>query len=287
MPVPTTEIWWLIIVGTTALLLLSSIFIVTVYFNQKRFIASQKEKLKILEEGKQQLKESHDKLRQLAAHLQSVREEERTHIAREIHDELGQMLTALKMDVALLQRKVKNVNPNLNEAVNDMQAMSGLIDDTIKSVRKIATELRPEILDELGIKDAIEWETQIFRNRTGIECEFITNLNEQNLERDQATALFRILQETLTNIARHANATEVKVTLNHEDNELIMEITDNGKGITDAETQGEKSLGILGMRERTMLLGGEFKIQGISGKGTKVIVRIPIDDLEDLNFEKA
>ena len=287
MPVPTTEIWWLIIVGTTALLLLSSIFIVTVYFNQKRFIASQKEKLKILEEGKQQLKESHDKLRQLAAHLQSVREEERTHIAREIHDELGQMLTALKMDVALLQRKVKNVNPNLNEAANDMQAMSGLIDDTIKSVRKIATELRPEILDELGIKDAIEWETQIFRNRTGIECEFITNLNEQNLERDQATALFRILQETLTNIARHANATEVKVTLNHEDNELIMEIIDNGKGITDAETQGEKSLGILGMRERTMLLGGEFKIQGISGKGTKVIVRIPIDDLEDLNFEKA
>jgi len=287
VPVPTTEIWWLIIVGTTALLLLSSIFIVTVYFNQKRFIASQKEKLKILEEGKQQLKESHDKLRQLAAHLQSVREEERTHIAREIHDELGQMLTALKMDVALLQRKVKNVNPNLNEAVNDMQAMSGLIDDTIKSVRKIATELRPEILDELGIKDAIEWETQIFRNRTGIECEFITNLNEQNLERDQATALFRILQETLTNIARHANATEVKVSLNHEDNELIMEIIDNGKGITDAETQGEKSLGILGMRERTMLLGGEFKIQGISGKGTKVIVRIPIDDLEDLNFEKA
>ena len=287
MPEPTNEIWWLIIVGTTALLMLSSIFIVTVYFNQKRFIASQKEKLKILEEGKQQLKESHDKLRQLAAHLQSVREEERTHIAREIHDELGQMLTALKMDVALLQRKVKNVNPNLNEAVNDMQAMSGLIDDTIKSVRKIATELRPEILDELGIKDAIEWETQIFRNRTGIECEFITNLNEQNLERDQATALFRILQETLTNIARHANATEVKVSLNHEDNELIMEIIDNGKGITDAETQGEKSLGILGMRERTMLLGGEFKIQGISGKGTKVIVRIPIDDLEDLNFEKA
>ena len=287
MPEPTNEIWWLIIVGTTALLMLSSIFIVTVYFNQKRFIASQKEKLKILEEGKQQLKESHDKLRQLAAHLQSVREEERTHIAREIHDELGQMLTALKMDVALLQRKVKNVNPNLNEAVNDMQAMSGLIDDTIKSVRKIATELRPEILDELGIKDAIEWETQIFRNRTGIECEFITNLNEQNLERDQATALFRILQETFTNIARHASATEVIVTLNHEDNELIMEITDNGKGITDAETQGEKSLGILGMRERTMLLGGEFKIQGISGKGTKVIVRIPIDNLEDLNFEKT
>jgi signal transduction histidine kinase len=287
VPEPTTEIWWLIIVGTTALLMLSSIFIVTVYFNQKRFIASQKEKLKILEEGKQQLKESHDKLRQLAAHLQSVREEERTHIAREIHDELGQMLTALKMDVALLQRKVKNVNPNLNEAVNDMQAMSGLIDDTIKSVRKIATELRPEILDELGIKDAIEWETQIFRNRTGIECEFITNLNEQNLERDQATALFRILQEAFTNIARHASATEVIVTLNHEDNELIMEITDNGKGITDAETQGEKSLGILGMRERTMLLGGEFKIQGISGKGTKVIVRIPIDNLEDLNFEKT
>ncbi len=287
MPEPTTEIWWLIIVGTTALLMLSSIFIVTVYFNQKRFIASQKEKLKILEEGKQQLKESHDKLRQLAAHLQSVREEERTHIAREIHDELGQMLTALKMDVALLQRKVKNVNPNLDEAVNDMHSMSGLIDDTIKSVRKIATELRPEILDELGIKDAIEWATQMFQNRTGIECTFVTNLNELNLRRDQTTALFRILQETLTNITRHANATEVKVNLNREDNELMMEVADNGKGITDPDPKGEKSFGILGMKERTILLGGEFKIQGISGKGTKVIVRMPIDNLEDLNFEKA
>ena len=287
MLLSNSEIWWALITGTATILLLGSIFVISIISNQRRFISSQHEKLRILEGSKLQLEESHNKLRQLAAHLQSVREEERTHIAREIHDELGQMLTALKMDVALLERKVKKVNPNLDEAVNDMHSMSGLIDSTIKSVRKIATELRPEILDELGIKDAIEWETQIFRNRTGIECTFITNLNELNLGREQATALFRILQETLTNVTRHANATEVKVTLNHKNDELIMEIADNGKGITDDETKGEKSLGILGMRERTILLGGEFKIQTAEGKGTKVIVMIPIDDIKDLNFEKV
>ncbi|MBI4810792.1 MAG: sensor histidine kinase [Ignavibacteriales bacterium] len=279
MPEPTTEIWWLIIVGTTALLLISSIFIFTVYFNQKRFIASQKEKLKILEEGKQQLQESHKKLRQLAAHLQSVREEERARIAREIHDELGQLLTVMKMDIALLSKKLPSLSAGSKseETTSDLKSMSELVDTTIKSVRRIATELRPEILDELGLKEAIEWEAQVFQTRTRIKCVFISEIDDITLDHERSTAVFRILQETLTNVARHAEATQVNLYLQQSDGNLVLRVADNGRGITAQEATGNKSLGLLGMRERVLLFGGEVIIEGESGKGTIVTVRLPID----------
>jgi two-component system, NarL family, sensor histidine kinase UhpB len=228
--------------------------------------------------SEEQLQSSHDQLRGLSAHLQSVREEERTQIAREIHDELGQMLTVLKMDLSLLQRKLEDARTNGTsvESKQEIQAMSSLIDSTIQSVRRIATELRPEILDELGLKDAIDWATETFQTRTGIKSKFRSSLNEVNLDRDRSTAVFRILQEALTNVARHANATEVITTLERIDHDIVLQIQDNGKGITEHESSGAKSLGLLGMRERSLIIGGTVDIIGETGKGTTVNVRIPI-----------
>ncbi len=278
MPEPTTEIWWLIIVSTTALLLLSILFITTVYFNQKRFIKSQREKLEILEKSQGDLQISHNQLRNLAAHLEVIREEERINIAREIHDELGQLITVIKMDISLLRRKIQTKGEiyNIYEIVQDLQSISALMDTTIQSVRRIATALRPEILDELGLIEAIEWETNTFQVRTGVKSEFISSLDKVELGRDRSTAIYRILQETLTNTARHANASEVCVTLDRKANDLVLKVKDNGRGITEAELSQERSLGILGMRERALLLGGDINIIGNHGKGTMVTVRIPL-----------
>lgn len=279
MPEPTAEIWWLIIVGAVSLLLISSIFIFTVYFNQKRSIASQREKVEILEKSKRELRASHDQLRNLSAHLEVVREEERARIAREIHDELGQLLTVMKMDIALLGKKLSSLyaGSRSEETENDLKSMSELVDTTIKSVRRIATELRPEILDELGLKEAIEWEAQVFQTRTRIKCVFISEIDDINLDRERSTAVFRILQETLTNVARHAEATQVNLNLRQSDGNLVLRVSDNGRGITAQEATGTKSLGLLGMRERALLFGGEVIIEGESGKGTTVTVRLPID----------
>ena len=279
MPTSSSEIWLALIVGTTAIVVLGGILFGSILYSQRRFINSQREKVRILEEGERQLKESYDKVRQLAAHIQSVREEERTSIAREIHDELGQLLTVLKMDLTFFQKKVEQFSfqNTYKEAIQDIQSMSNLIDTTIKSVRKIATELRPEILDELGLRDAIEWETQMFQNRLGIKCTFNTNVDELDLDRERSTALFRILQETLTNVARHSGAVVVDITLEQQNHDLMLQVADNGKGITEQKSSGEKSLGILGMRERALLIGGEFTINGENGKGTTVTVKVPLN----------
>ena len=222
--------------------------------------------------AEEELRKSNEQLRALSARLQTVREEERTMVAREIHDELGQSLTALKMDISWLAKRL----PKGPESwVQRTQAMGQLVDTTIGVVRKISAQLRPGMLDDLGLKAAMEWQLQEFQARTGIKCRFSSNREEFPLNRERRTAAFRIFQETLTNVARHANTSRVEVGLNDHDGSLILEVRDRGKGITKRKVSSPQSLGILGMRERALLLGGEFQIRGIPGKGTTVTVKIP------------
>ena len=210
-----------------------------------------------------------EQLRALAGHLQSVREEERTRVAREIHDNLGQALTAIKIDLSLL---IHELPP---EKKPKFQPILKEVDETVGLVRKISTELRPGILDALGLVAAIEWATDEFETRNGIKCRWDLPQDDMVIDQERATALFRILQETLTNVARHADATEVNVRLAQEGDSLLLQIQDNGKGITEGQASAGSSLGIMGMRERAILLGGELSIHGAPGKGTIVKVVLP------------
>ncbi len=223
--------------------------------------------------GELRLQASSSRLRALASRLESVREEERTRIARELHDELGQALTALKFDLATLAGRLPKRNQGLRA---DAQAMSNQIDTTIKLVRRISTELRPGMLDDLGLAAAIEWQGQEFAARTGIECR--VRLPEQELvsSREQATAIFRIFQETLTNVARHAKATKVEVDLELVGEATRLRVRDNGQGFDNAEVKGKHSLGLLGMEERAEILGGTFEVESAIGQGTTVTVVIPL-----------
>ena len=213
-----------------------------------------------------------EQLRDLTTYLQTAREEERTRIAREIHDELGQTLTALKFDLSWLAKRLPEGQPELEKRA---QVMSGLIDETIHTVRRVATELRPGLLDDLGLAAAIEWQAQEFAARTDIDCALQLDDVSASLDRDLATAVFRIFQETLTNIARHAEATEVRVTLTDDPGELSLTVQDNGKGIAEDQPSDSKSLGLIGMRERARAWGGDITFEGVSDRGTTVIVRIP------------
>jgi PAS domain S-box-containing protein len=227
--------------------------------------------------GKQaqtELEDSHERLRALAAHLEAAREEERTRVAREIHDELGQALTGVKMDLSWLRKKLPKEQDALRQKTESMLA---LMDQTIQSVRRIATELRPGVLDDLGLTAAIEWQIREFQKRTGIKCQLAARLEDICLDRPRSTALFRIFQETLTNIARHARATKVSIKLEQNNGDVSLQVQDNGNGIPKSKLSDPRSLGILGMRERALLLGGEVAIRGARGKGTKVTARIPVD----------
>jgi signal transduction histidine kinase len=220
-----------------------------------------------------EFRRSTDQLRELSARLESVREEERTHISRVIHDELGQTLTGIKMDVAWLQRHLDGQQPALLEKT---QAMSDLIDTTIQTVRRISSELRPGILDDLGLVATIEWQLQEFQTRSGIQGKLISAPEETTLDADGATTAFRIFQEILTNVARHAQATQVEVTLEESAAFLTLQIQDNGRGMTESEINSPKSIGLLGMQERARLRAGEVQFQGTPGKGTTVTVRLPL-----------
>jgi PAS domain S-box-containing protein len=211
-------------------------------------------------------------LRALADRLQNVREEERTRVAREIHDELGQALTAIKLESAALIRELPG---EAKQQSNRAESIAKLADDTIQAVRRISTELRPGILDDLGLAAAVEWVTEEFQARTGTKVQLTLPGVDLVIDREHATALFRILQEILTNVARHANATQVKVRLVKEEGSLILEVHDNGKGVSQEDLSVGRSLGILGMRERALLLGGTLAMSGIAGFGTTVTVRIP------------
>jgi signal transduction histidine kinase len=220
-----------------------------------------------------QLRESEVQLRALAARLISIREEERARIAREIHDELGQVLTGLKMDVTWLARQLAGSE---RQFVEKAEAMCRLVDSTMHLIRRISTGLRPEILDEMGLVAAFEWQANEFQKRTGMRCRL--RLPEARLDPDReiSTAIFRIFQEILTNIARHAKASSVEVDLSVSDELLTLRVADDGIGISASQIRGRESLGLLGMRERAQLFGGEVKIQGAAGRGTTVSVSIPL-----------
>ncbi len=224
--------------------------------------------------AEEQLRESHEQLRALSVYLQTIREEERTRIAREVHDELGQALTGCKLDLSWIAGRLPK---DQKELVEKTRALAAHIDSTIQMVRRIATELRPGILDHLGLAAALEWQANEFQTRTGIQCEVKASLSEFDLPADLNTTFFRIFQETLTNVIRHAGATRVWVELKEQDGSLILEVRDNGRGISRAEITNTKSMGLLGMRERAALLGGEFKISRVAkGAGTRVTVSIPL-----------
>jgi len=224
--------------------------------------------------AEEQLRQSHEQLRALSVYLQSVREEERTRIAREVHDELGQALTSCKLDVSWIAGRL----PREAKALLDKaRQLSAHIDSTIKTVRRISSELRPGVLDHLGLAAALEWQATEFQNRTGIKCDVQAQISEALLPQELNTAFFRVFQEMLTNIIRHAGATHVTVHLKEANRRIILQVKDNGRGILPADLHNPDSMGLLGMRERAALLGGEFKIARLpQGRGTRVTVSIPV-----------
>jgi PAS domain S-box-containing protein len=222
------------------------------------------------------IKRSQKELRALTAYLQNIREEERTQIAREIHDELGQSLTGIKIDISWLKKKLSNIVEPADPIQAKIDSLLTLTESTIAVTRELSLSLRPGILDDLGLVVAINWQLKRFQEKAGIICMLQTDVAEITIPTDYATALFRISQECLTNISRYANATKVKIALTKEGENLVLEIEDNGKGITTEQIRNPLSLGILGMRERIKNLKGKFHISGAPGKGTKVRVELPI-----------
>ena len=214
---------------------------------------------------------SRQELRDLTARLQLVREEERTNIAREVHDELGQSLTGLKFDLAWLKSRMTD-----RTLIERVQSIMVRIDGAMDTVRRIATDLRPSILDDLGLVAAVEWQAQEFERSTGITAELEVQATYPELDDVCATTAFRILQETLTNVARHAQATRVKIALQVSSKELMLEVRDNGRGISKSDLLSSTSLGLIGSRERALACGGKLVIRGIRDHGTIALLRIPI-----------
>jgi PAS domain S-box-containing protein len=221
----------------------------------------------------EQLRASRQQLRALASRLQTVREEERTGIAREIHDELGQALTGLKLDMSWMKRGL----PRDHELFVQCTSIIQRIDMSICAVRRIATELRPSVLDQLGLAAALEWQGHEFGARTGIDVSTDLSTTDGPIPDDLGSSAFRILQESLTNVARHAEATQVTIRLTQTSERLTLEITDNGVGFAPARLEGTASLGVIGMRERALACGGECSITCGPGRGTTVLLRVPLD----------
>jgi len=218
--------------------------------------------------------QSEAQLRAFAGKLRSARESERTHIAREIHDELGQALTALKMDLFSLRQSVPE--PLRDPLLRKTDQMASLIDQMVDKVRTLASELRPAVLDNLGLSAAVEWAVRQFAQRTGIECALDLPRESLRIDSDRSTDVFRILQEALTNVARHARATRVDVHLRATPGELVLEVHDNGRGISDREIDDPGAFGLLGMRERVLPWGGEVGVRASPQGGTSVTVCIPM-----------
>jgi signal transduction histidine kinase len=225
------------------------------------------------QQAREALEQSRKQLRDLASYLQDIREQERTRIAREIHDDFGQSLTILKMDLSWLKNYMIQDQPEIQ---NKISSMFNVIDASLQTLHTVSSELRPVILDDFGLESAIEWQAGEFQNRTGVQCELNSSIADLDLTKEQSTAVFRIFQETLTNIMRHSGATEVDIRLEINDDILILEVADNGRGITEAEVSNSQSFGLLGMRERLYPWNGQVDFIGHPNKGTRVIVRVPI-----------
>ncbi|HKQ23582.1 MAG TPA: response regulator [Burkholderiales bacterium] len=218
------------------------------------------------------LRRAQERLHAFAAHIESVREDERTRLAREFHDELGQALTGLKMDLSWLEKRLPK---ELEAAAVRLQSMFGLVDATIQTVRRISSALRPQVLDDVGLVGTLKWQAREFQVRTGIRCKVDLPVEELALDQAKSTAAFRIFQEALANVARHAGATRVDISLRVNADHFILKIADNGRGMSQADLRNPKSLGVLGIRERAFLLGGNVEIEGKGGKGTTVTLSIP------------
>lgn len=223
--------------------------------------------------AEEELRRSREQLSDLSAHLEWVREEERARLAGEIHDELGQALTALRMDASWLRTHAGAPPERVLAKLRDME---DLIDDTIARARRICSELRPGVLDDLGLEAAVEWQAQEFERRTGVRCQVASSLPAPGPDREVSTALFRILQESLTNVARHAAASNVRIELREEGGRVLLEVRDDGQGAPAAAPGARRSLGVLGMNERARRLGGTFTFNSAPGRGSCVQASIPL-----------
>lgn len=226
--------------------------------------------------AEEELKTSYRSIRKLTSYLQNIREEERTHIAREIHDELGQQLTVLKMDLSWLNKRIAHYADDM--VTNRMNEVLNMLNETVNAVRRISSDLRPSLLDDLGLIAALEWQLSEFQKRSGIQTFFDADEIELNLSKEISTGLFRILQESLTNVVRHAQASEIRVYVKLHDQTLILQIEDNGAGFEIEKIKSKKTLGILGMQERTLMMGGQYSITSNKVGGTVVKVTVPLSD---------
>ncbi len=228
--------------------------------------------------AEEDLKNSREQLRELAAHLQNIREEERSAIAREIHDELGQVLTSLKMNLTFIDKKIIGDQAELNasDLHNEITEMKSVIDNSVKRIRKIITELRPEMLDQLGLISALEWQANEFKEKSGIDCNLLNYFGDTEVNKNISIAVYRIFQEALTNVIRHSKATKVEIKIGRANNHLELEIQDNGIGFEPKKNKS-KTFGVLGMKERAIILGGDFKVESIKPSGTKLSVNIPLE----------
>jgi PAS domain S-box-containing protein len=225
-----------------------------------------------------ELRESQSQLRLLTARLHATREDERRRIAREVHDVIGQLLTSLKMEAGRLDLKLNEAGSPLT---THTRSMIDMLDSAFNSVRQIATDLRPTLLDDLGLIAAMEWQVGDFQAHSGITSRFDSTLESAPIGSDAMIAVFRVLQEALTNVARHAGATRVDVTVEEDHRgRLVLRIHDNGRGINADELQHSQSLGLMGMRERIQLLGGEFAIAGAPAKGTLLTICVPMNNAD-------
>ena len=226
-----------------------------------------------LKQAEENLKNSRDQLRALVAHMLSVRENERAVIARELHDEFGLALTSLHLGLSWISRKLTPEQRPLQEKIRSLSATTTSL---IRSVKNIATELRPGVLDELGLVKTLKSEAREFEGHTGIRCTFKTNATQAKFDRLAAVSIFRIVQAALANVAQHAEASRAVIALMKRNNGLTLTVMDNGKGITRNPIASHASLGITGMRERALALGGTFALAGSRNKGTTLTVRIPL-----------
>jgi PAS domain S-box-containing protein len=220
-----------------------------------------------------QLKETFEDLKRLNTHLQTIREEERATIAREIHDELGQRLTVLKMDASWL---IKKINAEAKAERDKLTGMIALIDDTVKIIRRISSDIRPGVLDDLGLVAALEWQSNVFEKQTGIPCKFTSAFTDDAIDKNLASGIFRVYQETLTNVMRHAQATAVTTTLARDGDDVILCIHDNGQGFKPAVIKSKKTLGLVGMQQRAQMFGGNLTVDSQPGHGTSIILKVPL-----------
>lgn len=225
--------------------------------------------------AEENLRNSYDEVRRLASHLREIREEERTNMSREIHDQLGQQLTVMKMDISWLHKKMHSADKPIQNRMNDLKNM---MDDTVKLVRRIASDLRPSLLDDMGLIAAIEWHATEFEKRSGIAIELTGIKEDPALSKDYRINLFRIVQESLTNVGRHSDATKVVIDLELHENRLLLSIKDNGKGFDPVEASKKGSLGLLGMRERAAVIDGNYDLFSSPGKGTLVQVSVSLSE---------